>query len=56
VVSLIEYVVAVERTVLFDDTNFFPSRPMVQLTRFDNLLRRTTMPHYSVMSREELKE
>ena len=52
---MIEYVVAVERTMLFDDTNF-PSRPMVQLTRFDNLLRRTTMPHYSVMSREELKE
>jgi hypothetical protein len=29
---------------------------MVRLTIFDNLLRRTTMPHFSEMSREELKE
>jgi hypothetical protein len=40
----------------FDDTDFFPSRPTVRLTIFGNLLRRTTMPHYSEMSREEPKE
>jgi hypothetical protein len=29
---------------------------MARLTIFDNLLKRMTMPHYSEMSREELKE